>query len=325
VGSGQVGESRRVEGAGAMIRVRDLRIDYDTVCAVRDLSLEVGPGEVCGLIGPNGAGKTTTMRAMLGLIEPTYGEIELGGVDMRERPRDACRVVGFMPDFPPMYDDLMCWEFLDLFAASYFVPRTERPGVIDRTLDLVGLTEKRRAMVVELSRGMRQRLMLAKTLIPDPQVLMLDEPASGLDPQGRIDLKNVVKGLAAEKKTVLISSHILAEMSEFCTSVAIMERGRMVISGTIAEIQERIMGGAVLVVEVLGDSGSLVAIVEADPLAESVEQADGTFSIRYRGDAEQASDLLAALIRGGVRVASFARRREGLEELFLKVGAKELS
>jgi ABC-2 type transport system ATP-binding protein len=172
---------------------------------------------------------------------------------------------------------------------------------------------------------MRQRLMLAKTLIPDPQVLMLDEPASGLDPQGRIDLKNVVKGLAAEKKTVLISSHILSEMSEFCTSVAIMERGRMVISGTIAEIQERIMGGAVLVVEVLGDSGSLVAIVEADPLAESVEQAEGTFSIRYRGDVEQASDLLAALIRGGVRVASFARRREGLEELFLKVGAKELS
>ena len=308
-----------------MIRVRDLRIDYDTVCAVSDLSLDVGPGEVCGLIGPNGAGKTTTMKAMLGLIEPTYGEIELTGVDVRERPRDACRVVGFMPDFPPMYDDLMCWEFLDLFAASYFVPRSERPGVIDRALALVGLTEKRRAMVVELSRGMRQRLMLAKTLIPDPQVLMLDEPASGLDPQGRIDLKNVVKALAAEKKTVLISSHILSEMSEFCTSVAIMERGRMVVSGTIAEIQERIMGGAVLSVEVLGDPGAFAAIVEADPLAKSIEQVDGLFSIRYRGDSEQASDLLAALVRGGVRVASFARRREGLEELFLKVGAKDLS
>jgi ABC-2 type transport system ATP-binding protein len=172
---------------------------------------------------------------------------------------------------------------------------------------------------------MRQRLMLAKTLIPDPQVLMLDEPASGLDPQGRIDLKNVVKGLAAAKKTVLISSHILAEMSEFCTSVAIMERGRMVVSGTIAEIQQRLMGGAVLVIEVLGDLGALPSIVEADPLADTVEVADGTVSIQYRGDAEQASDLLAALIRGGVRVASFARRREGLEELFLKVGAKELS
>lgn len=308
-----------------MIRVRDLRIDYDTVCAVSDLSLDVGQGQVCGLIGPNGAGKTTTMRAMLGLIEPTYGEIELAGVDMRERPRDACRVVGFMPDFPPMYDDLMCWEFLDLFAASYDVPRAERPRVIDRTLELVGLTEKRQAFVVHLSRGMRQRLMLAKTLIPDPQVLMLDEPASGLDPQGRIDLKNVVKGLAAAGKTVLISSHILAEMSEFCTSVAIMERGRMIVNGTIAELQQRVLGEAVLVIEVIGDPGALTAIVAADPLAGTMERINGTVSIPYRGDAEQASDLLAALVRGGVRVASFTRRREGLEELFLKVGAKQLS
>jgi ABC-2 type transport system ATP-binding protein len=308
-----------------MIRLKDLRVDYENVCAVNDLSLDVGTGEVCGLIGPNGAGKTTTMRAMLGLIEPTYGEIELAGVDMRERPRDACRVVGFMPDFPPMYDDLLCWEFLDLFAASYSIPRAERRSVIDRSLALVGLTEKRKAFIVELSRGMRQRLMLAKTLIPDPQVLMLDEPASGLDPQGRIDLKNVLKALAAEGKTVLISSHILSEMSEFCTAVAIMEKGRMVVNGTIAEIQERVMGGAILAVEVLGEPGALESIVESDPLALSIERTNGCFSIRYSGDAEQASDLLASLIRGGVRVASFARRREGLEELFLKVGAKELS
>jgi ABC-2 type transport system ATP-binding protein len=308
-----------------MIRVRDLRVDYDTVCAVRDLSLEVGPGQVCGLIGPNGAGKTTTMLAILGLIEPTYGTIELAGVDMRERPRDACRAVGFMPDFPPMYDDLMCWEFLDLFAASYGVPRAARPEVIERYLSLVGLTEKRRAMIVELSRGMRQRLMLAKSLIPDPQVLMLDEPASGLDPQGRIDLKNVLKELAARGKTVLISSHILSEMSEFCTAVAIMERGRMVVSGSIAEIQERIMGGSVLLIEVLGDRSAVEAIVASDALAGTVEQVNGTFSIPYRGDAETASALLAALIRGGVKVASFTRRREGLEEIFLKVGAKELS
>jgi ABC-2 type transport system ATP-binding protein len=308
-----------------MIRVRDLRVDYDTVCAVRDLSLEVGPGEVCGLIGPNGAGKTTTMLAMLGLVEPTYGTIELAGVDMRERPRDACRAVGFMPDFPPMYDDLLCWEFLDLFAASYSVPRADRPEVIDRALRLVGLTEKRRAMVAELSRGMRQRLMLAKTLIPDPQVLMLDEPASGLDPQGRIDLKNVLKDLAARGKTILISSHILAEMSEFCTAVAIMERGRMVISGTIADVQARISAGSVLVVEVLGDPAALAKLVAADALAGPVEPQNGAWSIPYRGNTEDASALLATLVKGGVRVASFTRRREGLEELFLKVGARELS
>lgn len=321
-GDGIQGEAK---GAGAMIRIRDLRVDFDSFCAVKDLSLEVGAGEVCGLIGPNGAGKTTTMLALLGLIEPTYGEIELAGVDMRERPRDACRAVGFMPDFPPMYEDLTCWEFLDLFAASYYVPRPDRRGVVDRTLALVGLAEKRKAMVVELSRGMRQRLMLAKILIPDPKVLMLDEPASGLDPQGRIDLKNVVKALAARGKTILISSHILSEMSEFCTAVAIMERGRMVVSGTIAEVQGRVSGGVVLDVEVLGDLGAFDTIVASDELAGPVDRVDGTISICYRGDAEQASDLLAALVRGGVRVASFARRREGLEELFLKVGARELS
>src|SRR3954454_11784950 len=139
-----------------MINVRDLRVDYDNFCAVKDLSLTVGPGEVCGLIGPNGAGKTTTMRAILGLIEPTYGEIEMAGVDMRERPRDACRLVGFMPDNPPMYDDLKCWEFLDLFAASYGIPKHQRRHVSGEHLDLVGLTSKTDAMVVELSRGMRQ-------------------------------------------------------------------------------------------------------------------------------------------------------------------------
>jgi ABC-2 type transport system ATP-binding protein len=308
-----------------VIKVRDLRVDYDNVCAVRDLSLDVGAGQVCGLIGPNGAGKTTTMRAMLGLIEPTYGEIEVAGVDMRERPRDACRVIGFMPDFPPMYDDLKCWEFLDLFAASYFIPRKERPAVIEQYLEVVGLEEKRDAMVVELSRGMRQRLMLAKTLIPGPKVLLLDEPASGMDPQGRIDLKNVLKGLAAGGKTVLISSHILAEMSEFCTAVAIMEKGRMVVSGTIEEVNHRVMGGSVLEVEVLGPTDEFLRIVAADPLAGAVEPRDGRYAVRYKGDAEQASDLLATLVGAGVRVASFARNKGDLEELFLKVGATELS
>ena len=310
-----------------MIRVRDLRVDYENVCAVRDLSLDVGEGEVCGLIGPNGAGKTTTMRTMLGLIEPTYGSIEMAGVDIRERPDDAKSVVGFMPDFAPMYDDLKCWEFLDLFAASYGIPRAERPAEIERHLALVGLTEKRDAMIVELSRGMRQRLMLAKTLIPGPRVLLLDEPASGVDPQGRIDLKNVLKALAAEGRTVLISSHILAEMSEFCTSVAIMERGRMVVSGKIDEIQARVMGDAVLAVGVIGDPGPFLARVEACPgRAGPVERTEaGLYEFRHRGGSEEAADLLAELVKGGVRVASFAPRKDNLEGLFLKVGAKALS
>jgi ABC-2 type transport system ATP-binding protein len=308
-----------------MIRIRDLRVDYDNICAVRDLSLEVEPGEVCGLIGPNGAGKTTTMRAIIGLIEPTYGEIEVMGVDVRERPQDVCRTVGFMPDFPPVYDDLLVWEFLDLFAASYGIPRAKRPVEVGRHLDMVGLEEKREALVVELSRGMRQRLMLAKTLIPEPRALLLDEPASGVDPQGRIDLKNILRRLGDEGKTVLISSHILAEMNEFCTSVAIMERGALVVSGRIDDVNRRIMGHSLLSVEVLGEPEVFFSVVGADHRAGPIKRKNGSYEFRFHGDAAAASDLLSALVQNGVRVASFLRRRDNLEDLFLKVGSRELS
>ena len=309
-----------------MIRIRDLRVDYDNICAVDDLTLSVEPGEVCGLIGPNGAGKTTTMKALLGLIEPTYGEIEVMGVDMRERPEDVYRVMGFMPDFPPVYEDLLVWEFLDMFAASYGVPRARRPAAVDHFLELVGLLEKRKSLVVELSRGMRQRLMLAKTLIPDPRVLLLDEPASGVDPQGRIELKNILRRLAEEKRTVLISSHILTEMDEFCTSVAIMERGRLKVGGRIDEVNQRIMGDTLISVEVLGDAERFFEIVRATTKAGVVERRnEHAYEFRFDGDSEAASELLSALVHGGVRVASFERRRDNLEDLFLKVGSKELS
>jgi ABC-2 type transport system ATP-binding protein len=308
-----------------MIRVRDLRVDYDNVCAVHDLTLEIGPGEVFGLIGPNGAGKTSTMRAMVGLLEPTYGDIELAGVDIRERPEDASQVLGFMPDFPPVYDDLLVWEFLDLWAASYWIPPSQRPEVIERHLDMVGLTEKRNAMVTELSRGMRQRLVLAKTLIPQPHVLLLDEPASGMDPHGRADLKNVMRTLASQGKTVLVSSHILSEMSEFCTSVGIMERGRMVVSGRVADVMAQVMGHGTLRVEVIGSVDEFHRIVGQDSRIGPITQKDGALEFAFHGDVEAASDLLCRLVQSGVRVASFARKREGLEELFLKVGAKELS
>ncbi len=308
-----------------MIRISDLRVDYDNLCAVRDLTLEVEPGEVCGLIGPNGAGKTTTMRAVLGLIEPTYGEIEVMGIDVRERPRDAYQVMGFMPDFPPIYEDLRAWEFLDLFAASYGIHRHRRPAEVGHYLELVGLTERRETLVAELSRGMRQRLMLAKTLIPEPQVLLLDEPASGVDPQGRIALKNILRSLAEERKTVLISSHILAEMNEFCTSVAIMERGELVVSGRIDEVNRRIMGESLLVVEVLSELDRFLAIVAASDRAGPVEHKNGAHEFRFRGDALDASDLLASLVGQGVRIASFVRRKDNLEDLFLKVGSKDVS
>jgi ABC-2 type transport system ATP-binding protein len=309
-----------------MIRVRDLRVDYDTVCAVRDLDLDIAPGHVYGLIGPNGAGKTTTMRAILGLLEPTYGDIHVGDVDIRENPEDGSRLIGFMPDFPPIYDDLMVWEFLDLFAASYYIPWPKRRDVIDEYLNLVDLEEKREAFLPELSRGMRQRLMLAKTLLPDPQVLMLDEPASGMDPHGRADLRNILKKLSARGKTVLVSSHILAEMNEFCTAIGIMERGRMVVSGTVEEVSRQVMGLAMLSIEILDKQDALKAILRHDRLAGALEElAANRFEFSYDGEPHHVSELLARLVAGGVPIVAFGRKKEGLEELFLKVGAREVS
>jgi ABC-2 type transport system ATP-binding protein len=165
-----------------MISVRDLRVDYDNTCAVKDVSFDIEPGEVYGLIGPNGAGKTSTMRALAGLLQPTYGRIEIAGVDLLIDPDEAQQNVGFMPDFPPMYDDLLVWEFLDLFAASYFIPKSERKEVVQRHILLVGLKDKRDSFCKELSRGMRQRLMLAKTLIPNPKVLLWMNPPAAWTP-----------------------------------------------------------------------------------------------------------------------------------------------
>jgi ABC-2 type transport system ATP-binding protein len=309
-----------------MIRIRDLRVDYDRVCAVENLHLEVGPGEVCGLIGPNGAGKTSTMRALVGLLEPTYGEIEVAGVDLRQHPREAVRHLGFMPDNPPLYDDLLCWEFLDLFAASYGMPRPERRGAVDAMLERVGLGPKRDAPVAGLSRGMRQRLMLAKTLLPGPCVLVLDEPASGVDPQGRIELKEIIREQAAAGHAVLVSSHILAEMSEFCTSVAIMERGRLVVAGPVEAVRRRVLGAATLEIEVAGPVGPLVRALEEQASVSSVAVA-GEHAARatFDGDDVAAAALLARLVAAGLPVCGFGRRREGLEELFLKVGATELA
>lgn len=306
-----------------MISIRELRIDYDNACAVRDLTLEIGRGEVFGLIGPNGAGKTSTMRALAGLLEPTYGSLEVDGIDVRDDVTVHHRI-GFMPDFPPLYDDLMVWEFLDLFAASYFVSKAQRPDTVADYLERVGLTEKRNAMVAELSRGMRQRLMLAKTLLPNPDVLLLDEPASGLDPRGRIQMRDILRKFAAHGGTVLVSSHILSEMTDFCTSVGIMERGQLLVSGAIEDVSKQVAGVSLLTIEVLDDIEHCVDVLrelEYEPAAHN----GTTLEVAFSGEREQASVLLAQLTRAGVGIVSFGRKKETLESIFLRAGADKLS
>ena len=308
-----------------MIHVRNLRVDYDEVCAVRDLCLEVGPGEIYGLIGPNGAGKTSTLRALVGLVEATYGDVIIGGFDLDHQREQAVGLVGFMPDSAPIYEDLTVWEFLDLFAAAYGLPPHRRGPVIDQHLQLVDLTEKRGSLTSQLSRGMRQRLMLAKTLLPDPRVLLLDEPASGVDPNGRALLKQILRDLGQAGKTVIISSHILSELSEFCTSVGVMQKGEMVVSGTVADVAARVMGRARVALEVVGDPEAAATVLAADPRVSAPVWENGACRFAFEGEGEEASELLAALVTAGVRVASFSREKEDLEALFLKIGAKEVS
>lgn len=309
-----------------MISVEELRVDYDQFCAVDDLSFEVGEGDVFGLIGPNGAGKTSTMRALVGLIEPTYGNIRIAGIDIRENPHAVGKVMGFMPDFPPVYEDLMVWEFLDLFASAYYIPKSNRRREVDHRIDQVGLMEKREAFVGELSRGMRQRLMLGKTLLPDPKVLLLDEPASGMDPHGRAQMKQVIREFAAGGGSVLISSHILSEMDEFCTSVGVMERGRMVVSGSVNDITNDVSVSAGVLVELIEGEREMMQVVSKNQLAgHPFKNEKGLFEIPFAGDSNEAAALLTDLINGGVRICSFTRKRDSLEDVFLKIGAKELS
>ena len=308
-----------------MIQVRNLRVDYDDVCAVRDLNLTVAAGEVFGLIGPNGAGKTSTLRALIGLVDATYGDVVIGGFDLDHQREEAVRLVGFMPDSAPVYDDLTVWEFLDLFAGAYKIPYEYRKATINHYLELVDLTEKRDAMTGKLSRGMKQRLMLAKTLLPDPRVLLLDEPASGVDPHGRALLKQLMRDLGAAGKAVIISSHILSELSEFCTSVGIMQKGQMVVSGTVADVAEKVMGRAHITLEVVSGADVAARVLAANARVSDLTVHEGIYSFAFDGEARQASELLSALVSVGVGVASFAREKEDLEALFLKIGAKEVS
>jgi ABC-2 type transport system ATP-binding protein len=318
-------EWRFTLGVEPVIAVKELRVDYDSLCAVEDLSFSVAEGEVFGLIGPNGSGKTSTMRAMVGLLVPTYGEIEIAGIDVHEDPRAVGQVLGFMPDFPPVYDDLLVWEFLDLFAASYFIPKPRRRPEIVHRLEQVGLTEKTNAFVGELSRGMRQRLMLAKTLLPEPKVLLLDEPASGMDPHGRAQMKQVIREFASDGGSVLVSSHILSEMDEFCTSIGIMQRGRMVVSGKVDEIAATVLDQSILEIQLVSGQEVFREIIARYRIKAEPVRSGQRYELPFDGDDRAASELLAELVDAGVRISSFTRKRESLEDVFLQVGAKELS
>src|SRR5438067_203901 len=235
----------------AIVTTRNLTKQYGSFLALKSLNLTIERGAIYGFIGPNGAGKTTTMRILSTLLEPTSGRAWVAGYPVMEEPYEVRRRIGYMPDFFGVYDNMKVWEYLDFFAAAYKVPPSRRPGMIDDLLALVDLNVKKDSFVDDLSRGMKQRLCLARTLVHEPELLILDEPASGLDPRARIELRELLKELRNLGKTILISSHILSELTEMCTHVAIIERGHLLISGKVEDILQAMQPAREIYVRVM--------------------------------------------------------------------------
>ncbi len=310
-----------------IVRASGLVKRYDRNLAVAGLDLDVARGEIFGLVGPNGAGKTTTLRILATLLVPDRGDAEIAGASVRRNPNEVRRAVGFMPDSFGVYDDMKVWEYLDFFARCYGIPADRRRRMVGDLLELVDLGPKREAYVQGLSRGMQQRLCLAHALVHDPLVLLLDEPASGLDPRARVELRELLRELRSLGKTILVSSHILPELEELCTSVAIIDRGQVLAHGRVADIERRLRVGAVLRARVLGewdDHESARAWFATRPNVVSAELlADGTIEIGFQGDDEASARLLADAIRAGLRIVAFLRAASDLEELFLQVTAGE--
>jgi ABC-2 type transport system ATP-binding protein len=310
----------------SVVRTSGLVKRYPGTVAVAGLDLDIDEGEIFGLVGPNGAGKTTTLRILATLLRPTSGEAEIAGISVTKNPDAARRVLGFMPDVFGVYDDMKVWEYLDFFARCYGIPAARRRRMIGDLLDLVDLGDRRNAYVQGLSRGMQQRLCLAHTLVHDPQVLLLDEPASGLDPRARVELRELLRELRALGKTILISSHILPELEELCTSVAIVDHGRVLAQGRVADIERRLRAGAVLRVKLLADDAGFETartwFAEQPFVASASLNPDGTIEIGFRGDDQATTRLLAAAVGAGLPIMTFARAASDLEELFLQVTAQ---
>jgi ABC-2 type transport system ATP-binding protein len=302
-----------------VLEVQHLRKEYRNLTAVKDLSFRLEQGDIFGFIGPNGAGKTTTIKILATLLRPTAGRATIDGIDVVRDPEAVRAVIGYMPDFFGVYDDIKVWEYLDFFAAAYKIPRAKRPGIIDDVLELTDLGVKKEAYVEELSRGMKQRLCLAKTLIHDPTVLLLDEPASGLDPRARIEIKELLKELKSMGKTIIISSHILPELADFCNKIGIIEQGELVVSGEVQAIMQQVSGAHVYELKVAEDLAGAAEILASRADVRAVKPVDGALKIEYLGDPAEIHQLLRDLLVAGLKVQSFSEQATDLEDIFMKV------
>jgi ABC-2 type transport system ATP-binding protein len=303
-----------------MIETKDLTKKYDELFAVKSLDVKLEPGDVFGFIGPNGSGKTTTMKMLATLLNPTWGEAYVGGYSIYTHPKEIRRLIGYMPDQFGVYDDMKVIEYLEFFAAAYRINGAKRRKVCEDALELVGLTYKRDAMATSLSRGMNQRLGLARVLLHDPQVLLLDEPASGLDPRVRIEIRQVIKKLGQMGKTIMVSSHILPELADMCNRIGIIERGELLVNARVDDVMKQVRRQVLLWIGVAVIDGELeraVQLLGDHPAVERIEPRDNLLYVMLKEGVTDYSDLPTLLVSNGLKLTLFREEELNLETAFM--------
>jgi len=307
-----------------VIAIENLTKVYGSRTALDHVSFEVPEREIFGFVGPNGAGKTTTLRILATLLEPTDGKAYIDGTDVTKDREKVHNRIGYMPDFFGVYDQLTVGEYLDFYAACYRQPKQRRQKIVDDLLALVGMTDRKNQLVDTLSRGLKQRVCLARALVHDPAVLLLDEPASGLDPRARVEMREILKELQGMGKTIVISSHILPELTELCTMIGIIDHGRMRATGSVRDVIERLTSGRRLRITVIEEKDAAMEILAPLASIKHVESVNGTIEAEYEGDERTASDILFALTEARIRVSSFTPVDGGLEDAFLRATSEEV-
>jgi len=308
-----------------MLEIKNLVKQYNKFLAVNNLNLTIEDKSLFGFIGPNGAGKTTTMKIIVGLLKATSGSVIINDIDVLANPNKLKENVGYVPDFFGVYDNLKVDEYMDFYAGTYYIPYRDRKQIIDNLLDIVNLVDKKNEYVDLLSRGMKQRLCLARSLIHNPEILVLDEPASGLDPRARIDIKEVLKQLREMGKTIMISSHILPELSEMCTSIGIIDRGQIVISGSVEEITKKLTYRKSIIIKVLDKIENLATLLLENPQVSNISQRVDTIEFDFDGNDKDASKLLSQIVKQDIPVISFKEKEGNLEEIFMQVTNREMN
>jgi ABC-2 type transport system ATP-binding protein len=302
-----------------MIELNEFGKDYGDFTAVDSITMKIEAGELFGFIGPNGAGKSTSIRFLATLLKSTRGDGTVNGFSVNKNPMDVRRSIGYMPDDFGVYDGMKVWEFLDFFAVAYKIGRTQRKQVIGDVLELLDLTHKRDDYVNGLSRGMKQRLCLAKTLVHDPPVLILDEPTSGLDPRARIDVKALLKELKRMGKTILISSHILSELADCCSSIGIIERGQLLMHGPIESVYRKIRRNRIVEVRFIENQELGLSILRSDPTMRGIDIDGDRATAEFETDDAGLSALMERLVYAGVKMKSFQDKDPTLEDVFMLV------